>query len=149
MCEVMGRLKEGWLGSKDIENFPCTDLRTIDQLWVKHSQGQFGFSVQKKIWQEYGSPTTNNTNWEWDKFGEAVGWKKKGFLSMNCDWKFYDDITFDTSAPKGHLPHPNPLIPHPDRLRLREIPHPDWWGGAFFGVDLFSSLGVLFSQFDL
>jgi GUN4-like len=102
MCEVMGRQEDGWLSVAAVENFPCTDLRTIDQLWVKHSQGQFGFSVQKKIWQECGSPSTYNTKME--KFGEAVGWKKKGFLGMNNNWKSYSDITFDTTSPKGHLP---------------------------------------------
>jgi GUN4-like len=103
MCEVMGRQKEGWLQDSDVQNFPCIDLCTIDQLWVKHSQGQFGFSVQKKNWQECGSPTSYNTNWE--NFGEAVGWRKKGFLGMNSDWKSLVDITFDnSSAPKGHLP---------------------------------------------
>lgn len=33
---------------KDIGNFPCEDLRTIDQLWVKYSEGRFGFSIKKK-----------------------------------------------------------------------------------------------------
>ena len=50
MCEVMGRQKEGWLEVKDIQQLPCADIRTIDQLWVKYSDGKFGFSVQKKIW---------------------------------------------------------------------------------------------------
>ena len=48
MCEVMGRQQADWLRVKDIQNFPCADLRTIDQLWVKYSRGRFGFSVQKK-----------------------------------------------------------------------------------------------------
>lgn len=39
MREVMGRQKEGWLQDEDIEQFPCTDLRTLDQLWVKYSNG--------------------------------------------------------------------------------------------------------------
>jgi hypothetical protein len=95
MCEIMGRQKERWLRVDDIQNFPCTDLRTINQLWVTHSQGKFGFSVQTKIWQECGSPTEYNSDWE--KFGETVGWKKRG-------WCGYSDMTFDTSAPKGHLP---------------------------------------------
>ena len=30
------------------------DLRTIDRLWVKYSQGRFGFSVQKHIWVKPG-----------------------------------------------------------------------------------------------
>jgi hypothetical protein len=29
------------------ENFPISDLKTIDQLWVKYSNGRFGLSVQK------------------------------------------------------------------------------------------------------
>jgi uncharacterized caspase-like protein len=97
MCQVMRRQEEGWLSVKDIENFPCADLRTIDQLWVKHSQGKFGFSVQKKIWQECG------TNWV--KFGEAVGWKTVGSShKLGYDWKKASEFIFDTSAPKGHLP---------------------------------------------
>ena len=33
------------------ENIPCRDLRTIDQLWVEASEGRFGFSVKKQIFQ--------------------------------------------------------------------------------------------------
>jgi len=101
MCEVMGRQQEGWLRIEDMQNFPSADLHTIDLLWVKHSNGKFGFSVQKRIWQECGSPTFLDS---WVKFGEAVGWKKKGFLGMNNDWKTYDELTFATSAHNGHLP---------------------------------------------
>ena len=43
--------KEGWLGSEDIENFPCEDLRTINQLWLDYSDGKFGFSVMKEIYE--------------------------------------------------------------------------------------------------
>jgi len=103
MCQVMGRQKEGWLRVEDIEQFPCADLRAIDQLWVKHSNGKFGFSVQKKIWQQCGSPTTYNKQWE--KFGEKVGWRTKGVLGMGAEWKDYSEVTFDTSAPEGHLPN--------------------------------------------
>jgi len=98
MCEVMGRQEDGWLRVEDIQNFPCIDLRTIDQLWVKHSRGKFGFSVQKKIWQECGSLTANTPNWE--KFGEVVEWKKGDV------WKIYNELTFEISAPSGHLPSP-------------------------------------------
>ncbi|KAM3091195.1 GUN4 domain-containing protein [Phormidesmis sp. 146-35] len=52
MCVAMGRQKQGWLREEDVQQFPCQDLRTIDQLWVKYSAGKFGFSVQKQIWQE-------------------------------------------------------------------------------------------------
>ena len=51
MLKVAGREQQGYLRVEDIEEFPCTDLRTIDILWVKYSNGRFGFSVQKRIWQ--------------------------------------------------------------------------------------------------
>jgi serine/threonine protein kinase len=47
ILKIAGRKKEGSLTVKNIEQFPCKDLRTIDQLWVKYSNGHFGFSIQK------------------------------------------------------------------------------------------------------
>ncbi|HEY9625692.1 MAG TPA: GUN4 domain-containing protein [Coleofasciculaceae cyanobacterium] len=97
MCEVMGRQEEGWLREEDIEQFPCTDLRTIDQLWVKYSDGKFGFSVQKKIWEECGSPMKPNDDWE--KFGYRIGWRNHG------KWMNYSQLTFDQrKSLTGELP---------------------------------------------
>jgi len=76
MCEVMGRAEEGWLRVEDIEQFPCKDLKIIDTLWVHYSQGKFGFSVQKKIWIECGSPTSYSDDWL--RFCERVGWREGG-----------------------------------------------------------------------
>jgi hypothetical protein len=90
MLKAAGREEEGWLSSESIENFPCTDLRTIDQLWVKYSGGRFGFSVQKRIWESVGK--------DYAKFGERVGWR------MNKEWLYYNELTFSTNAPQGHLP---------------------------------------------
>ncbi len=97
MCEVMGRQKEGWLDVEHIDNFPCEDLRTIDQLWVKSSNGHFGFSVQKRIYQSLGG-TRNYDEKIWAAFGDRVGWRKNG------DWIYYSDLTFSTKSPGGHLP---------------------------------------------
>jgi hypothetical protein len=102
MFEVMGRQKEGWLRVEDIQQFPCADLCKIDQLWVKYSNGKFGFSVQKKIWERCGSPQEYNK--AWFKFGGEVGWRSKGLLGIGSEWKSYNELTFDTSAPFGHLP---------------------------------------------
>jgi serine/threonine protein kinase len=98
MLAVAKREKEGDFDGEDIYNFPCADLRTIDQLWVKYSDGKFGFSVQKRIYQSLGG--TRDYNWEiWNKFGDKVGWRKRdGF------WLYYYDITFRKVAPEGHLP---------------------------------------------
>ncbi|MFM6508212.1 MAG: GUN4 domain-containing protein, partial [Dolichospermum sp.] len=51
MLAVAKREEKGWFNVESIDNFPCADLRTIDQLWVKYSDGKFGFSVQKRIYQ--------------------------------------------------------------------------------------------------
>ncbi|MBS9389571.1 MAG: GUN4 domain-containing protein [Dolichospermum sp. WA123] len=99
MLEVAKREKEGWLYDEHIDNFACADLRTIDQLWVKYSNGKFGFSVQKRIYQGFGGTKEYNSD-IWDKFGDKVGWRKGG------EWLYYEDITFDIKAPKGHLPAP-------------------------------------------
>jgi eukaryotic-like serine/threonine-protein kinase len=94
---VAKREKEGWLDVNSIDNFPCVDLRTIDQLWVKYSNGRFGFSIQKRIYQSLGG--TREYDWEiWEAFGDKVGWRKGG------RWLYYKDITFDIKAPEAHLP---------------------------------------------
>ena len=84
----------------EIENFPCEDLRTIDQLWVKYSNGRFGFSVQKKIYHSLGGTTTISSSSKiWEAFCDTVGWRKEG------QWlQYYKDITFDITAPQAHLP---------------------------------------------
>ncbi len=97
MCKVAGREKEGWLDRESIDNFPCEDLRTIDQLWVEYSNGRFGFSVQKRIYQSLGG-TSQYDSEVWDKFGDKVGWRK------NNDWLYYKDLTFSERAPEAHLP---------------------------------------------
>lgn len=35
--------------SADIRHLPCTDLHTLDRLWITASKGRFGFSVQQHI----------------------------------------------------------------------------------------------------
>ena len=55
------------------EEFPVQELNEIDALWVKYSQGQFGFSVQKKIYQSLGG--TDKYDYDtWKQFGERVKW---------------------------------------------------------------------------
>ncbi|MBW4626365.1 MAG: GUN4 domain-containing protein [Brasilonema octagenarum HA4186-MV1] len=104
MLEAAGREQQARLDIldiKSIQNFPCTDLRTIDQLWVKYSSGHFGFSVQKRIWESEGKDIRN--------YGDRVGWRKRPFLN----WLDYNKLTFSTKAPQGHLPAVfSALAPH-------------------------------------
>jgi hypothetical protein len=96
MLEVAGRTEQGYLDPDDIKDFPCEDLLTIDQLWVKFSGGRFGFSVQKQIWIECGRPMDYNDAWE--TFGDRVGWRKDG------DWLQYNNLILDLNAPRGEFP---------------------------------------------
>ncbi|MBD2390258.1 serine/threonine-protein kinase [Aphanizomenon flos-aquae NRERC-008] len=115
MLAVAKQEKEGWLDDKSIDNFPCEDLSIIDKLWVKYSDGKFGFSIQKRIYQGFGRTREYNSE-IWRQFGDKVGWRKGG------DWLYYKDITFDKKAPEGHLPASIP------RWRWR-----GWrWGVGFF-----------------
>lgn len=98
MCQVAGREKEGWLRREDIDNFPCEDLRTINQLWLNYSNGKFGFSVQKEIYESLGG-TRKYGQQVSEKFGDRVGWRKGG------SWLYDSDLTYSDEAPKAHLPH--------------------------------------------
>ena len=83
----------------NIDNFPCEYLRYIDQLWVKYSDGRFGFSVQKKIYQSLGG-TESYDKKIWNTFEDKVGWRPRGNSLSPLDITFY----FNNKAPKGHLP---------------------------------------------
>lgn len=97
MCKAAGKEEGRWLRKEDIDNFPCVDLRTIDKLWVKYSEGRFGFSVQKRIYQSLGG--TREYDYEiWAAFGDRVGWR------VNGKWKSYSNLQFNKQAKTGHLP---------------------------------------------
>ena len=106
MKKLTKREREGWLRPEDVKNFPRQELRKMDQLWVKYSNGKFGFSVQKQIWLDLGGKLDGEYDWDtftklWDTFtklGSRVGWRK------NNEWLSYDSYTFSTNALPGHLP---------------------------------------------
>lgn len=97
MLQVFSREEEDWLNEQQIEQFPCEDLHTIDQLWLKYSNGQFGFSIQKRIWLECGGkPDAGYETYR--VFVERIGWRVDG------NWLSWFDLTFSLNAPEGHLP---------------------------------------------
>ena len=82
-----------------MKNFPRQELRKMDQLWVKYSNGKFGFSVQKQIWLDLGGKLDGETDFDtFRKLNDRVGWRK------NDTWLSYDSCTFSTNALRGHLP---------------------------------------------
>lgn len=113
MLEAIGRGKDfGKTPSlnptvSEIAKFPCLDLRTIDRLWVKYSNRQFGFSIQKRIFVDCGGKLDGECDEKtWIKFGNRVGWRRRTLESLFFkDWiKYGSGIIYDTSAPEGHLP---------------------------------------------
>ena len=97
MLQTVGKEESEYLYPNELENFPCDDLLAIDRLWVKYSQGRFGFSVQAKIYRDLGG--TREYNEEiWIAFCDRIGWRKDG------DWMDYENLTFTTTAPLAYLP---------------------------------------------
>jgi hypothetical protein len=89
--------KEIYLISDQVNNFSCSALKKIDNLWAKYSQGKFGFSVQKNIWLSVGgNPNADLETYR--RFAIKVGW---GTRTEDFD---YDNLNFSGSAKRGHLP---------------------------------------------
>ena len=81
-------------------NFPSETLNEIDQLWVKYSDGHFGFSIQKQIWESVGS-SPNAGEDTLQNFGKKIGWYR------NNDWSDYNTLSFSkefVSNVRGTLP---------------------------------------------
>lgn len=75
MLTTVGKEEGQWLNIDDIKTFPCEDLQMLDRLWVKYSDGKWGFSVQKRIWEECGSPTDFGFR---ETFCDRIGWTNNG-----------------------------------------------------------------------
>jgi len=56
------RLSFAYLTLQDIERFPCTDLKTIDELWLYWSDNRYGFSVQNRIWNRLSNEINSMEN---------------------------------------------------------------------------------------
>ncbi|MFB2972300.1 GUN4 domain-containing protein [Aerosakkonema sp. BLCC-F183] len=98
------------------QRIPCTDICTIDRLWVKYSEEHFGISVQHKIHREIfinlyiekkefdkrekiersEEEIAQSAGFDtWRKFNDIVGWKSADISPI---------YIYKDSAPMGHLP---------------------------------------------
>jgi GUN4-like len=87
-------------------------LQILDQIWRKSSDQRFGFGIQQKIYFECGGKPEDLVNIQskgfdqdwyhgpWIKFAKTLGWTS----NAHADWIDYNNLTFDISAPYGHLP---------------------------------------------
>lgn len=102
LLKIMNREEAGWLSEEDVRNLPVATLAAIDRLWVKYSNGRFGFSTQSKIWRELNCKTDS---WLFAqsksecKFGAQIGWY------VNNIWLLqWDTFKYGFRAPAGSLP---------------------------------------------
>lgn len=99
MLQSIGREEGDWIRAEQLSKFPCTILCTINELWVKHSNGKFGFQVQQRAWCKFGGQHGKQYSAAFREFGNHVGWRQ------NDKWlSSFDDFTFSLEAPEGHLP---------------------------------------------
>jgi hypothetical protein len=110
MFQVLGKRFGDYLTTEELMTFPCADLLRIDGLWVQHSGGKFGFSVQKDIYVLCGGVLDGKYSEEpFVKFIRQVGWCKADAkrydelneLLLDSALRNYSDIE---KAVGGHLP---------------------------------------------
>jgi hypothetical protein len=113
LCQLAGTLsaQRKWLYFSEVERFPITDLQTIDTLWRVHSEGKFGYSVQREMWLGTGK--------DWERLWAQIGWK-----SGNNWTRYPNEFTWSLAAPRGHLPLSNQL--RGVRVINALLSHPAW-----------------------
>lgn len=113
LCELVGdaAIRRKWLYFTEVQSIPVEDLRLIDTLWMLHSEGKFGYSVQREIWL--------GVNKDWDRLWPKIGWRSE------AAWTRYpQEFIWDLSAPRGHLPLSNQL--RGVRVMQMLMTHPAW-----------------------
>ena len=88
LLDLAGQKQRGYLTASDTQGLPCLDIQTVDFLWLKFSQGRFGFSTQAEIWRNLKGKNYDDSL----RFEQQVGW--------NQPQPIFDLV----SAPPGHLP---------------------------------------------
>lgn len=108
------RILETWVhpkgdvfGSPLATNIPPEVLQTLDQLWTEASGGRFGFTAQKKIWDQVRAKHPDNTDTAAKAFGDRVGWTRskpdpENFVAP--EWLTEPELNYSQQAPVGHLP---------------------------------------------
>ncbi len=102
LLELVDRAEEGWLRPEDVKGIPVQFLAAIDQLWAQYSNGRFGLSIQKRVWEELGcisSPDISTQTLSENKFGQYVRWRVNN--TWLCPWDSFD---YSLQAPLGSLP---------------------------------------------
>ena len=90
MCQSLSLTPGTPLEISQIYQLPCPDLQTVDRLWLHYSQGRFGFSVQKQIYE--------SVKRDYVRFCDRVNWPTYNSTTA------LGQVKFSQQAPIGHLP---------------------------------------------
>jgi hypothetical protein len=102
----------------EVPNLPSTDLCTMERLWLQFSNGAFGYSVQKRVWDIEGG--------NFDAFIRRIGWTTvENDSERKLRWYGKSEFIYElTKAPKGHLPLTSAL--RGTQLMRKLMEHPVW-----------------------
>ena len=89
----------------------------MERLWLQFSDGAFGYSVQKRVWDiEKG---------DFDKFIRRIGWTTvENDSERKLRWYGKSEFIYTLKAPKGHLPLTSAL--RGTQLIKKLMEHPVW-----------------------
>jgi GUN4-like len=113
-----GSVKRQFVYWTEVKNLPATDLATMERLWLQFSGGNFGYSVQKRVWD------VENANF--DNYIRRIGWTTiDNGNERKLKWFGQSEFIYDVEkAPKGHLPLTSAL--RGTQLMKELMNHPVW-----------------------
>ncbi|MDJ0582025.1 caspase family protein [Crocosphaera sp.] len=90
----------GILESSEVEKLQCETLVKLNNMWIKHSNRKYGFSVQRRVYSETHSAFSlkkSNVN-AYTLFAQKVGWYQ------NNRWLSANDLFNQVSSQSGFFP---------------------------------------------
>jgi hypothetical protein len=100
--------QRGYIDYKELESFPCNELKKIDSFWREASDGKLGFSAQQIIYKDRGQ--------NWQKMYEKIEWgrpqgdsfvmlvdRELNWQTRRLEYKPGMSPNFE-NPPAGHLP---------------------------------------------
>ena len=91
LLQLMGADGRGYVELDEWEVMPLSGLRKLDQLWQRYSQGHWGFTTQRRLFE--------TVLCDYSELGKQTGWMVEG------TWLQKQNIIYDLErSPAGHLP---------------------------------------------
>lgn len=106
--------------TRDMEPIACGTIDNVDRLWTDYSDGRYGFSVQRQVWQEIAATRRSTTPEEeaepvWPTFYERVGWNltpqeaiektQLGYFPISESWMTGEVLTFGCQDAECKIPN--------------------------------------------